>query len=112
MASRPLLNFCTDSSWDPIESMSTETIVKPAGPDPGIHSPSDPLFIEPPVKADYVIVGSGLTGGTIARMLTDAGREVVVLERRPHVGGNVHDHRHPSGVRIHTYGPHYFRTGS
>ena len=32
-------------------------------------------------------------------------REVVVLERRSHVGGNVHDHRHPSGVRIHIYGP-------
>ena len=64
------------------------------------------------VVADYVIVGSGLTGGSIARMLADAGREVVILERRQHVGGNVHDHLHPSGVRIHTYGPHYFRTES
>jgi UDP-galactopyranose mutase len=68
--------------------------------------------VQPPVHADYVIVGSGLTGGTIARMLADAGREVVLLERRPHVGGNVHDSVHASGVRIHTYGPHYFRTGS
>jgi UDP-galactopyranose mutase len=66
----------------------------------------------PPLSADYVIVGSGLTGATIARMLMDEGREVLVLERRAHVGGNVHDHKHPSGVRIHTYGPHYFRTGS
>jgi UDP-galactopyranose mutase len=62
--------------------------------------------------ADYVVVGSGLTGATIARFLTDAGRDVVVLERRAHLGGNVHDHKHASGVRIHTYGPHYFRTGS
>jgi UDP-galactopyranose mutase len=46
------------------------------------------------------------------RALTDAGRDVVVLERRAHLGGNVHDHKHASGVRIHTYGPHYFRTGS
>jgi UDP-galactopyranose mutase len=66
----------------------------------------------PPLNADYVIVGSGLTGATIARFLTDAGRDVVVLERRAHLGGNVHDHKHASGVRIHTYGPHYFRTGS
>jgi UDP-galactopyranose mutase len=44
--------------------------------------------------------------------LRDAGREVLVLERRDHVGGNVHDHLHPSGIRIHTYGPHSFRTGS
>jgi UDP-galactopyranose mutase len=64
------------------------------------------------MQADYVIVGSGLTGATLARMLTDAGREVVVLDRRNHLGGNVHDFTHESGIRIHTYGPHYFRTGS
>ena len=34
------------------------------------------------------------------------------LRRLPHIGGNVHDHVHSSGVRIHTYGPHYFRTSS
>jgi UDP-galactopyranose mutase len=62
------------------------------------------------VVADYVVVGSGLTGSTIARVLADAGREVVVIERRTHIGGNVYDHTHPSGIRVHTYGPHYFRT--
>jgi UDP-galactopyranose mutase len=62
--------------------------------------------------ADYFVVGSGLTGATIARTLTDRGHDVVVVERRRHVGGNVHDHTHPSGIRIHTYGPHYFRTSS
>lgn len=64
------------------------------------------------MRVDYVVVGSGLTGAVIARCLADAGREVVVLERRSHLGGNVHDHVHPSGIRIHTYGPHYFRTTS
>ncbi len=62
--------------------------------------------------ADYIIVGSGLTGAVIARLLTDAGRSVVVLDRRDDLGGNVHDRLHPSGIRIHTYGPHYFRTSS
>jgi UDP-galactopyranose mutase len=61
---------------------------------------------------DYLIVGSGLTGATIARCLADEGREVLVVDRRRHAGGNVHDHCHPSGIRIHTYGPHYFRTNS
>lgn len=61
---------------------------------------------------DYVIVGAGLTGSVMARLLQDAGLKVVVLEKRNHVGGNVHDHVHPSGVRIHTYGPHFFRTNS
>ena len=65
-----------------------------------------------PLHVDFLIVGSGLTGATIARTLADAGCEVLVLERRNHIGGNVHDHLHPSGVRVHTYGPHYFRTNS
>ena len=64
------------------------------------------------ISSDYVVVGSGLTGATIARLLHDAGREVLVLERRQHLGGNVHDWLHGSGIRVHTYGPHYFRTGS
>jgi UDP-galactopyranose mutase len=64
------------------------------------------------LSCDYIIVGSGLTGAVIARALVDAGREVLVLERRSYPGGNVHDHAHPSGIRIHTHGPHYFRTNS
>ena len=62
------------------------------------------------MKYDVLVVGSGLTGTVIARTLADAGRSVLVLERRAYQGGNVHDHYHPSGIRIHTYGPHYFRT--
>lgn len=64
------------------------------------------------MKVDYLIVGSGLTGATIARLLTDAGLKVLVVDRRSHLGGNVHDFSHPSGIRIHSYGPHYFRTSS
>jgi len=63
-------------------------------------------------KADILIVGSGLTGATIARLLFDRGFSVLVLERRAHLGGNVHDYRHESGLWVHTYGPHYFRTSS
>lgn len=63
-------------------------------------------------SADYIIVGSGLTGAVIARLLVDAGRDVLVVDRRPHLGGNVHDHVGEGGIRLHTYGPHYFRTSS
>lgn len=59
---------------------------------------------------DYLIVGSGLTGATIARILFDKGFKVLIIERRSHWGGNVYDHVHESGIRVHTYGPHYFRT--
>jgi UDP-galactopyranose mutase len=62
--------------------------------------------------ADYLVIGAGLTGATIARTLADRGCDVAVVERRDHVGGNVHDHLHESGIRIHTYGPHYFRTSA
>jgi len=61
---------------------------------------------------EYLIVGSGLTGAVLARKLQDAGRSVLVIDRRSHVGGNVFDHVHESGIRVHTYGPHYFRTKS
>src|ERR1043166_8152845 len=64
------------------------------------------------IKADFVIVGSGLTGSTIARILADHDQDVVVVDRKDHIGGNVFDYRHQSGVMIHKYGPHYFRCGS
>ncbi len=64
------------------------------------------------MECDYLVVGSGLTGATIARALADQGRDVVVVERRPEIGGNLQDTVHSSGIRIHTYGPHYFRTSS
>jgi UDP-galactopyranose mutase len=63
-----------------------------------------------PLNVEYLVVGSGLTGAVIARALHDSGKSVLVVDRRDHIGGNVHDHAHPSGIRIHTYGPHYFRT--
>ena len=64
------------------------------------------------MEVDYLVVGSGLTGATIARCLADRGEDVLILDRRKHLGGNVHDYWHPAGIRIHTYGPHYFRTSS
>jgi UDP-galactopyranose mutase len=70
------------------------------------------MQVRGPLKVDYLIVGSGLTGAVIARSLTDAGCDVLVVERRPHVGGNVYDYTHPSDIRVHAYGPHYFRTNS
>ena len=63
-------------------------------------------------KHEYLIVGTGLVGATIARTLADAGRTVLIVERRAHIGGNVHDSLHQSGIRMHDHGPHYFRTGS
>ena len=56
-----------------------------------------------------LVVGSGMSGSTAARLLHDAGHEVLVLESRPHIGGNCADELR-DGVRLHTYGPHLFHT--
>lgn len=61
------------------------------------------------IRYDYLIVGSGLTGATLARELTDAGRRCLVVEKRAHIGGNVYTER-VDGIDVHRYGAHIFHT--
>ncbi|MFI5363795.1 MAG: UDP-galactopyranose mutase [Elusimicrobiota bacterium] len=62
-------------------------------------------------SADIVVVGAGPVGSVVARLCADRlGWKVLVLDRRSHVAGNCHDRLHKSGVLVHAYGPHYFRT--
>jgi len=61
---------------------------------------------------DYIVVGSGISGATVARVLKDAGKEVLVLEAKNRVAGNCYDELHSSGQRFNLHGPHYFRTSS
>ena len=58
---------------------------------------------------DYLIVGSGLFGAVVAHEMKKAGKSVLVLERRSHVGGNVYCEE-KEGIRIHQYGAHIFHT--
>ena len=60
-------------------------------------------------KYDFLIVGSGLTGATIAREMTDRGKKCLVLERRAHVGGNIYTEL-IDDIHVHKYGPHIFHT--
>lgn len=62
-----------------------------------------------PMKYDYLIVGSGLFGATFARMATDAGRRCLVIDRRPHTGGNLYC-REVESINVHEYGAHIFHT--
>ena len=58
---------------------------------------------------DYLIVGSGLFGAVFAHEAKQAGKSVLVLERREHVGGNVYCEE-KDGINIHKYGAHIFHT--
>ena len=60
---------------------------------------------------DYLIVGAGLYGATMARELTDAGKKVLVVERRNHIAGNAYTRR-TEGIDVHVYGAHIFHTNN
>ena len=58
---------------------------------------------------DYMIVGSGLYGATFAYKARKAGRRALVIEKRPHLGGNVYC-ENLEGINVHKYGAHIFHT--
>ena len=61
------------------------------------------------MKYDFLIVGSGLFGAAFARRALDAGKTCLVLEKRPHTGGNAHCET-IGGITVHRYGAHIFHT--
>src|SRR5215207_8768101 len=62
---------------------------------------------------DYLIVGAGYAGSVLAeRLARGAGKKVLLVDRRPHIGGNAYDCYDDAGVLIHKYGPHIFHTNS
>ncbi len=60
---------------------------------------------------DYLIVGSGLFGATFAYRATKLGKKCLVIDRRPHLGGNVYCER-LEGINVHKYGAHIFHTSN
>lgn len=62
---------------------------------------------------DYLIVGAGFAGSVLAeRLASQAGKKVLLIDRRFHVGGNAYDRYDNEGILIHPYGPHIFHTNS
>ena len=58
---------------------------------------------------DYLIVGSGLFGATFARQAADAGKKVLVVDKRPNIAGNIYTET-VEGIHVHVYGAHIFHT--
>ncbi len=63
------------------------------------------------MKYDYLIVGAGLFGATFAREAVNAGKSVLVIDKRDHVGGNIYTES-IEGIEVHKYGAHIFHTNS
>ena len=61
---------------------------------------------------DWLVVGAGFAGSVLAERLASRGDRVLVVDRRPHVGGNAYDRTDAAGILIHQYGPHIFHTNS
>jgi len=62
---------------------------------------------------DYLIVGAGFAGSVLAeRLARDGRKQVLLVDRRPHIGGNAYDCYNQHGILIHQYGPHIFHTNS
>lgn len=60
---------------------------------------------------DYLIVGSGLFGATFAYCARQAGKKCLVIDKRPHLGGNVYC-ENIEGINVHKYGAHIFHTNN
>ncbi|WP_243450944.1 UDP-galactopyranose mutase [Sphingosinicella sp. CPCC 101087] len=64
-------------------------------------------------RYDYLVVGAGFAGSVLAeRLASRHNARVLVIDKRPHVGGNAYDRIDQSGLLIHQYGPHIFHTNS
>lgn len=63
------------------------------------------------MKFDFLIVGAGLFGATAAHVLTRRGKRCLVIDKRPHIGGNVYT-ENVNGVNVHKYGAHIFHTSN
>ena len=62
-------------------------------------------------KYDYLIVGSGLFGATFAHLAHKQGKTCLVIDKRPHLGGNIYC-ENIEGINVHKYGAHIFHTSN
>jgi UDP-galactopyranose mutase len=64
------------------------------------------------MRFDVLVVGAGFAGSVVAERCASAGRKVLVIDKREHIGGNAFDELDGHGVLVHRYGPHIFHTNA
>ena len=95
-------------SWDAIWSAMSALIIGQRQQVPGKAAQSSQG-----ARYDVLIVGAGFAGSVLAeRLAVESGKRVLLIDRRPHIGGNAYDQHDAAGVLIHPYGPHIFHTNS
>ncbi|GAY23919.1 UDP-galactopyranose mutase [Sphingobium fuliginis] len=110
-ADKVLAGMSWDKSFQQMSRLIREAISRGAHAHP-IVSPTS-WKDGPPRRYDVMVVGAGFAGAVMAeRLAADGGRKVLLVDRRPHVGGNAYDELDDAGVLIHRYGPHIFHTNS
>lgn len=65
------------------------------------------------MRYDWLVVGAGFTGATLAeRIASQLGQTVLLVDRRSHIAGNAYEESDDTGIQVHRYGPHIFHTNS
>ncbi len=80
-----------------------------------LRAPCKPAYARPGGASltMCVVAGAGFAGAVLAeRLAAGSGRRVLIVDRRPHVGGNAYDHFDRAGILVHRYGPHIFHTNA
>lgn len=92
-----------DKTWGKMNKLINETIDKKLSSN---HKKKNFMF-------DYLIVGAGLAGATLAeRLATQHGKKILIIDKRNHIAGNTFDYYNNEGIMVHKYGPHIFHTNS
>ncbi|CAN5306182.1 UDP-galactopyranose mutase [soil metagenome] len=102
-----------DLSWDQTHIRMSALIERAAAARAKTAAQGARRHRPPQARYDVLVVGAGFAGAVLAeRLASEGGQSVLVVDRRPHVGGNAYDHLDDAGVMIHEYGPHIFHTNS
>jgi UDP-galactopyranose mutase len=114
---KTLSELSWDTTYDRMAALVDEAMVRKFQVEATVATPtvSGPA-VQPAGRRrhfDYLICGAGFAGSVLAeRLASQSNKKVLLIDRRPHVGGNAYDRHDDAGILFHQYGPHIFHTNS